>query len=219
MNMNGYDKIDENDKMKDINTRISFLKKEIKELSVNPLDNMETILLDYTNLIRRLQQKINLTEDETKKENLIVDLEIEKTKLKMYKKNTLKKMKKNPYTFKDISSELSIKASTLATDSISDTYSKRDSIEKAGKMIIDTAGFITTAVKFPIHAALSFSGKVGNLVCQVGVLPFHLVAAIKNKISYPNTKYNGVAISSFGKNLGKIVEDTFEKVDDTVIRL
>ena len=85
-NMDEYsvDIIDMREDMKAINARILFLRKEIKELSKDAKKNKNIITNDYLNLIKRLQQKIELTADLTNKNNLLIDLDIEKGKLNKF---------------------------------------------------------------------------------------------------------------------------------------
>ena len=63
MKEQSLDVIDIREDMKKIDARIAFLKREIKELSKDAIKNKDIITNDYLNLIKRLQQKIDLTDD------------------------------------------------------------------------------------------------------------------------------------------------------------
>ena len=84
MKEQSLDVIDMREDMKKIDARIAFLKREVKELSKDAIKNKDIITNDYLNLIKRLQQKIDLTDDSSKKDNLLSDLNIAEAKLKKF---------------------------------------------------------------------------------------------------------------------------------------
>lgn len=204
-NMDEYsvDIIDMREDMKAINARILFLRKEIKELSKDAKKNKNIITNDYLNLIKRLQQKIDLTADLTKKNNLLIDLDIEKGKLNKFNE-TFGLFNNDTSTFKNVDGQYILMPSLLKDKDNTEDYEKIKEQEKA--MLIDTAGFMTSSITSSISGHLNFAGEVEGISCMIYVLPFQLVATIKNSIDLPNSKYNNLEIDYFGDDLAKIIE-------------
>lgn len=204
-NMDEYsvDIIDMREDMKAINARILFLRKEIKELSKDAKKNKNIITNDYLNLIKRLQQKIDLTADLTKKNNLLIDLDIEKGKLNKFNE-TFGLFNNDTSTFKNVDGQYILMPSLLKDKDNTEDYKKIKEQEKA--MLIDTAGFMTSSITSSISGHLNFAGEVEGISCMIYVLPFQLVATIKNSIDLPNSKYNNLEIDYFGDDLAKIIE-------------
>lgn len=197
------DIIDMREDMKAINARILFLRKEIKELSKDAKKNKNIITNDYLNLIKRLQQKIDLTADLTKKNNLLIDLDIEKGKLNKFNE-TFGLFNNDTSTFKNVDGQYILMPSLLKDKDNTEDYEKIKEQEKA--MLIDTAGFMTSSITSSISGHLNFAGEVEGISCMIYVLPFQLVATIKNSIDLPNSKYNNLEIDYFGDDLAKIIE-------------
>ena len=197
------DIIDMREDMKAINARILFLRKEIKELSKDAKKNKNIITNDYLNLIKRLQQKIDLTADLTKKNNLLIDLDIEKGKLNKFNE-TFGVFNNDTSTFKNVDGQYILMPSLLKDKDNTEDYEKIKEQEKA--MLIDTAGFMTSSITSSISGHLNFAGEVEGISCMIYVLPFQLVATIKNSIDIPNSKYNNLEIDYFGDDLAKIIE-------------
>lgn len=208
-NMDGYsvDVIDMREDMKAINARILFLRKEIKELSKQAKKNKAVIANDYLNLIKRLQQKIDLTADLTKKNNLLVDLDIEKGKLNKFNETfgLSNNNSSDTSTFKNVDGQYILMPSLLKNKNNKEDYEKIKEQEKA--MLIDTAGFMTSSITSSISGHLNFAGEVEGISCMIYILPFQLVATIKNSIDIPNSKYNNLEIDYFGDDLAKIIEN------------
>lgn len=204
-NMDEYsvDIIDMREDMKAINARILFLRKEIKELSKDAKKNKNIITNDYLNLIKRLQQKIDLTADLTKKNNLLIDLDIEKGKLNKFNE-TFGLFNNDTSTFKNVDGQYILMPSLLKDKDNTEDYEKIKEQEKA--MLIDTAGFMTSSIISSISGHLNFAGEVEGISCMIYVLPFQLVATIKKSIDLPNSKYNNLEIDYFGDDLAKIIE-------------
>lgn len=204
-NMDEYsvDIIDMREDMKAINARILFLRKEIKELSKDAKKNKNIITNDYLNLIKRLQQKIDLTADLTKKNNLLIDLDIEKGKLNKFNE-TFGLFNNDTSTFKNVDGQYILMPSLLKDKDNTEDYEKIKEQEKA--MLIDTAGFMTSSITSSISGHLNFAGEVEGISCMIYVLPFQLVATIKKSIDLPNSKYNNLEIDYFGDDLAKIIE-------------
>lgn len=205
-NMDEYsvDIIDMREDMKAINARILFLRKEIKELSKDAKKNKNIITNDYLNLIKRLQQKIDLTADLTKKNNLLIDLDIEKGKLNKFNETFGLSNNNDTSTFKNVDGQYILMPSLLKDKDNTEDYEKIKEQEKA--MLIDTAGFMTSSITSSISRHLNFAGEVEGISCMIYVLPFQLVATIKNSIDLPNSKYNNLEIDYFGDDLAKIIE-------------
>lgn len=205
-NMDEYsvDVIDMREDMKSINARILFLRKEIKELSKDAKKNKNIITNDYLNLIKRLQQKIDLTADLTKKNNLLIDLDIEKGKLNKFNETFGLFNNNDTSTFKNVDGQYILMPSLLKDKDNTEDYEKIKEQEKA--MLIDTAGFMTSSITSSISGHLNFAGEVEGISCMIYVLPFQLVATIKNSIDLPNSKYNNLEIDYFGDDLAKIIE-------------
>ena len=197
------DIIDMREDMKAINARILFLRKEIKELSKDAKKNKNIITNDYLNLNKRLQQKIDLTADLTKKNNLLIDLDIEKGKLNKFNE-TFGLFNNDTSTFKNVDGQYILMPSLLKDKDNTEDYEKIKEQEKA--MLIDTAGFMTSSITSSISGHLNFAGEVEGISCMIYVLPFQLVATIKNSIDLPNSKYNNLEIDYFGDDLAKIIE-------------
>lgn len=197
------DIIDMREDMKAINARILFLRKEIKELSKDAKKNKNIITNDYLNLIKRLQQKIDLTADLTKKNNLLIDLDIEKGKLNKFNE-TFGLFNNDTSTFKNVDGQYILMPSLLKDKDNTEDYEKIKEQEKA--MLIDTAGFMTSSIISSISGHLNFAGEVEGISCMIYVLPFQLVATIKKSIDLPNSKYNNLEIDYFGDDLAKIIE-------------
>lgn len=197
------DIIDMREDMKAINARILFLRKEIKELSKDAKKNKNIITNDYLNLIKRLQQKIDLTADLTKKNNLLIDLYIEKGKLNKFNE-TFGLFNNDTSTFKNVDGQYILMPSLLKDKDNTEDYEKIKEQEKA--MLIDTAGFMTSSIISSISGHLNFAGEVEGISCMIYVLPFQLVATIKKSIDLPNSKYNNLEIDYFGDDLAKIIE-------------
>lgn len=197
------DIIDMREDMKAINARILFLRKEIKELSKDAKKNKNIITNDYLNLIKRLQQKIDLTADLTKKNNLLIDLDIEKGKLNKFNE-TFGLFNNDTSTFKNVDGQYILMPSLLKDKDNTEDYEKIKEQEKA--MLIDTAGFMTSSITSSISGHLNFAGEVEGISCMIYVLPFQLVATIKKSIDLPNSKYNNLEIDYFGDDLAKIIE-------------
>lgn len=198
------DIIDMREDMKAINARILFLRKEIKELSKDAKKNKNIITNDYLNLIKRLQQKIDLTADLTKKNNLLIDLDIEKGKLNKFNETFGLSNNNDTSTFKNVDGQYILMPSLLKDKDNTEDYEKIKEQEKA--MLIDTAGFMTSSITSSISRHLNFAGEVEGISCMIYVLPFQLVATIKNSIDLPNSKYNNLEIDYFGDDLAKIIE-------------
>ena len=196
------DIIDMREDMKAINARILFLRKEIKELSKDAKKNKNIITNDYLNLIKRLQQKIDLTADLTKKNNLLIDLDIEKGKLNKFNE-TFGLFNNDTSTFKTVDGQYILMPSLLKDKDNTEDYEKIKEQEKA--MLIDTAGFMTSSITSSISGHLNFAGEVEGISCMIYVLPFQLVATIKKSIDLPNSKYNNLEIDYFGDDLAKII--------------
>lgn len=205
-NMDEYsvDVIDMREDMKAINARILFLRKEIKELSKDAKKNKNIITNDYLNLIKRLQQKIDLTADLTKKNNLLIDLDIEKGKLNKFNETFGLFNNNDTSTFKNVDGQYILMPSLLKDKDNTEDYEKIKEQEKV--MLIDTAGFMTSSITSSISGHLNFAGEVEGISCMIYVLPFQLVATIKNSIDLPNSKYNNLEIDYFGDDLAKIIE-------------
>lgn len=205
-NMDEYsvDIIDMREDMKAINARILFLRKEIKELSKDAKKNKNIITNDYLNLIKRLQQKIDLTADLTKKNNLLIDLDIEKGKLNKFNETFGLFNNNDTSTFKNVDGQYILMPSLLKDKDNTEDYEKIKEQEKA--MLIDTAGFMTSSITSSISGHLNFAGEVEGISCMIYVLPFQLVATIKKSIDLPNSKYNNLEIDYFGDDLAKIIE-------------
>lgn len=205
-NMDEYsvDIIDMREDMKAINARILFLRKEIKELSKDAKKNKNIITNDYLNLIKRLQQKIDLTADLTKKNNLLIDLDIEKGKLNKFNETFGLSNNNDTSTFKNVDGQYILMPSLLKDKDNTEDYEKIKEQEKA--MLIDTAGFMTSSITSSISRHLNFAGEVEGISCMIYVLPFQLIATIKNSIDLPNSKYNNLEIDYFGDDLAKIIE-------------
>lgn len=205
-NMDEYsvDVIDMREDMKSINARILFLKKEIKELSKDTKKNKNIITNDYLNLIKRLQQKIDLTADLTKKNNLLIDLDIEKGKLNKFNETFGLFNNNDTSIFKNVDGQYILMPSLLKDKDNTEDYEEIKEQEKA--MLIDTAGFMTSSITSSISGHLNFAGDVEGISCMIYVLPFQLVATIKNSIDLPNSKYNNLEIDYFGDDLAKIIE-------------
>ena len=205
-NMDEYsvDVIDMREDMKSINARILFLRKEIKELSKDAKKNKNIITNDYLNLIKRLQQKIDLTADLTKKNNLLIDLDIEKGKLNKFNETFGLFNNNDTSTFKNVDGQYILMPSLLKDKDNTEDYEEIKEQEKA--MLIDTAGFMTSSITSSISGHLNFAGEVEGISCMIYVLPFQLVATIKNSIDLPNSKYNNLEIDYFGDDLAKIIE-------------
>lgn len=204
-NMDEYsvDIIDMREDMKAINARILFLRKEIKELSKDAKKNKNIITNDYLNLIKRLQQKIDLTADLTKKNNLLIDLDIEKGKLNKFNETFGLFNNNDTSTFKNVDGQYILMPSLLKDKDNTEDYEKIKEQEKA--MLIDTAGFMTSSITSSISGHLNFAGEVEGISCMIYVLPFQLVATIKKSIDLPNSKYNNLEIDYFGDDLAKII--------------
>lgn len=204
-NMDEYsvDIIDMREDMKAINARILFLRKEIKELSKDAKKNKNIITNDYLNLIKRLQQKIDLTADLTKKNNLLIDLDIEKGKLNKFNETFGVFNNNDTSTFKNVDGQYILMPSLLKDKDNTEDYEKIKEQEKA--MLIDTAGFMTSSITSSISGHLNFAGEVEGISCMIYVLPFQLVATIKKSIDLPNSKYNNLEIDYFGDDLAKII--------------
>lgn len=198
------DVIDMREDMKAINARILFLRKEIKELSKDAKKNKNIITNDYLNLIKRLQQKIDLTADLTKKNNLLIDLDIEKGKLNKFNETFGLFNNNDTSTFKNVDGQYILMPSLLKDKDNTEDYEKIKEQEKV--MLIDTAGFMTSSITSSISGHLNFAGEVEGISCMIYVLPFQLVATIKNSIDLPNSKYNNLEIDYFGDDLAKIIE-------------
>ncbi len=198
------DIIDMREDMKAINARILFLRKEIKELSKDAKKNKNIITNDYLNLIKRLQQKIDLTADLTKKNNLLIDLDIEKGKLNKFNETFGLSNNNDTSTFKNVDGQYILMPSLLKDKDNTEDYEKIKEQEKA--MLIDTAGFMTSSITSSISGHLNFAGEVEGISCMIYVLPFQLVATIKKSIDLPNSKYNNLEIDYFGDDLAKIIE-------------
>lgn len=198
------DVIDMREDMKAINARILFLRKEIKELSKDAKKNKNIITNDYLNLIKRLQQKIDLTADLTKKNNLLIDLDIEKGKLNKFNETFGLFNNNDISTFKNVDGQYILMPSLIKDKDNTEDYEKIKKQEKA--MLIDTAGFMTSSITSSISGHLNFAGEVEGISCMIYVLPFQLVATIKNSIDLPNSKYNNLEIDYFGDDLAKIIE-------------
>lgn len=198
------DVIDMREDMKAINARILFLRKEIKELSKDAKKNKAVIANDYLNLIKRLQQKIDLTVDLTKKNNLLIDLDIEKGKLNKFNETFGLFNNNDISTFKNVDGQYILMPSLIKDKDNTEDYEKIKKQEKA--MLIDTAGFMTSSITSSISGHLNFAGEVEGISCMIYVLPFQLVATIKNSIDLPNSKYNNLEIDYFGDDLAKIIE-------------
>lgn len=197
------DIIDMREDMKAINARILFLRKEIKELSKDAKKNKNIITNDYLNLIKRLQQKIDLTADLTKKNNLLIDLDIEKGKLNKFNETFGLSNNNDTSTFKNVDGQYILMPSLLKDKDNTEDYEKIKEQEKA--MLIDTAGFMTSSITSSISGHLNFAGEVEGISCMIYVLPFQLVATIKKSIDLPNSKYNNLEIDYFGDDLAKII--------------
>lgn len=208
-NMDEYsvDVIDMREDMKAINARILFLRKEIKELSKDAKKNKAVIANDYLNLIKRLQQKIDLTVDLTKKNNLLIDLDIEKGKLNKFNETfgLSNNNSSDTSTLKNVDGQYILMPSLLKDKDNTEDYEKIKEREKA--MLIDTAGFMTSSITSSISGHLNFAGEVEGISCMIYVLPFQLVATIKNSIDIPNSKYNNLEVDYFGDDLAKIIEN------------
>lgn len=204
-NMDEYsvDIIDMREDMKAINARILFLRKEIKELSKDAKKNKNIITSDYLNLIKRLQQKIDLTADLTKKNNLLIDLDIEKGKLNKFNETFGLSNNNDTSTFKNVDGQYILMPSLLKDKDNTEDYEKIKEQEKA--MLIYTAGFMTSSITSSISGHLNFAGEVEGISCMIYVLPFQLVATIKKSIDLPNSKYNNLEIDYFGDDLAKII--------------
>ena len=207
-NMDEYsvDVIDMREDMKAINARILFLRKEIKELSKDAKKNKNIITNDYLNLIKRLQQKIDLTADLTKKNNLLIDSDIEKGKLNKFNETfgLSNNNSSDTSTLKNVDGQYILMPSLLKDKDNTEDYEKIKEQEKA--MLIDTAGFMTSSITSPISGHLNFAGEVEGISCMIYVLPFQLVATIKNSIDLPASKYNNLEVDYFGDDLAKIIE-------------
>lgn len=210
MKEQSLDVIDMREDMKKIDARIAFLKREIKELSKDAIKNKDIITNDYLNLIKRLQQKIDLTDDSSKKDNLLSDLNIAEAKLKKFNEKfaSLYKNNKVKPTFKNVDGQYLLMPSLLDKKTKNTDYEKIREHEKA--MLLDTAGFMTSSITSPISGHLSFSGNVSGIECMIYVLPFQLVSTIKGTIERPNSKYSNLEINYFGDDLAKIIEDKDE---------
>ena len=150
-----------------------------------------------------MQQKIDLTADLTKKNNLLIDLDIEKGKLNKFNE-TFGLFNNDTSTFKNVDGQYILMPSLLKDKDNTEDYEKIKEQEKA--MLIDTAGFMTSSITSSISGHLNFAGEVEGISCMIYVLPFQLVATIKNSIDLPNSKYNNLEIDYFGDDLAKIIE-------------